>query len=54
MKYKKKIQPTKMQTRKLQTRKLNKPPYTRKNRRYIGGAEPTRGFTDKLINRLLI
>jgi len=54
MKSKKKIQTNKPQTRKLQTRKLNKPPYTRKNRRYIGGAEPTRGFTSKLINRLLL
>jgi hypothetical protein len=45
------MQTRKLQTRKLQTRKLNKPPYTRKNRRYIGG---TTGFTSKLINRLLL
>ena len=57
MKSKKKIQPTKPKTRQLQTRKmtkLNKLPHTRKNRRYIGGAEPTQGFTAKLLNRLLL
>lgn len=57
MKSKKKIQITKPKTRQLQTRKmtkLNKLPHTRKNRRYIGGAEATQGFTAKLINRLLL
>jgi hypothetical protein len=52
MKSKKKIQLTKMQTRKMT--KDNKSPYTRKNRRYIGGAEPKPGFSFKLINRLLL
>jgi hypothetical protein len=57
MKSKKKIQTTKPTTRQLQTRKmtkLNKLLHTRKNRHYIGGAEPTQGFTAKLINKILI